>query len=370
MTARRILIVQDYLRSGGTERQSIHLARAFRARGHNASLLTFRPCGILADSLGDVPCAALQPFDTGLNWFAPGLARVVRRTAPEIVLLMGRMAHAVGAGLTTVVPEARLVATLRTGKVLTRRYELALHRAAHVVSNSAESAARLRGPLGLPAERVSVIRNALVFEPAAALAAELRSAVRMAERVPEGTPVMLCVGMLRPEKNQRALIEAAARLPAGLDWRLWFAGEGPEREPCAALARSLGLADRVRFLGFQADPRPLYAAADLAVLTSRAESLSNFLIEAQAHGLPVVAARATGVTECVRDGFSARLVEPDDPTVFAGAMLAYLNDPVERRNAGRLGAVHALSSFAPPARADDYLTLFERLLSPFSFGDT
>lgn len=364
MTPRRILIVQDFLRSGGTERQSIQLAREFRVRGHEASLLTFRPGGVLAGTLGDVPRAALQPFDTGLNWFAPGLARAVRRVAPDIVLLMGRMAHAVGAGLAHAAPSARVVATLRTGKPLPRRYELALRRAAHVVANSAESAARLRGPIGLPAEQVSVIRNGLAFAPVSAPDAELRSGLRAREEVPDDTPVMLCVGMFRPEKNQRALIEAAARLPAGLGWRLWFAGEGPEREPCAALARRLGVAHRVRFLGFQADPRPLYAAADLAVLASCAESLSNFLIEAQAHGLPVVAARATGVDECVRDGASARLVAPDDTAALAAAMQAYLRDPAARRRAGLLGAEHARRAFAPVARADDYLRLFDRLLSP------
>lgn len=370
MTSRRILIVQDFLRSGGTERQSIHLAREFRARGHVASLLTFRPGGALDGSLGDVPRVALQPFDTGLNWFAPGLGRAVRRAAPDVVLLMGRMAHALGAGLPSAIPAARVVTTLRTGKPLPRRYELALCRSAHVVANSAESAARLLGPLGLPADRVSVIHNALVFQPVSAADATARSALREREGLSDGTPVMLCVGMFRPEKNQRALIEAAARLPAGRDWRLWFVGDGPEREACAALCRRLGVADRVRFLGFQSDPRPLYAAADLAVLASRAESLSNFLIEAQAHGLPAVAARATGVDECVREGLSARLVGPDDPAAMAEAMLAYLCDPAERLRAGRLGAEHARSAFAPAARADDYLRLFERLLSPRFVGHT
>lgn len=370
MNPRRLLLLQDHLRSGGTERQTILLARAFRARGHEVEVLTFRPGGALAPTLAPVPHRCIQPFDTGLNFFAPGLARAVRRFDPGVVLLMGRMAHALGGGLATRLPRARVVATLRTGKPLPALYRRTLRGAAHVVANSAESAARLVGPLGLPAARVSVIHNALVFPspPASgeAAAGPLRAATRAELDAPPGAVVLLCVAMFRPEKNQRALLEAAARLPGpphAPDWRLWLVGEGPARAGCEALATRLGLGARVRFLGFRDDPRPLYAAADLAVLASRAESLSNFLVEAQSHRLPVVAARATGVGECFLPGVSGTLVEPDDPEAFARALGPWLAEPARRAAAGAAGAAHAREAFAPAARADDYLGLFERLLT-------
>ncbi len=386
----RIRIVQDLLRSGGTERQTILLARAFEADGHDVAVITFRPGGTLADTLAPVPRVTLQPFDTGLNWFAPGLLRTLRRAAPDVVLLMGRMAHVHGWRVVSALPAlpaVRVVATLRTGKPLPWGYRRTLARAAHVVANSAESARRLTGSEGVPASRVSVIHNALVFppgpvaapcadsSPAASLSAPSTPSAPTAPSAPAArdlraqlgagpaSVVLLCVGMLRPEKNQRALIEAAALLPPSPDWRLWFVGEGPARAACAALAARLGVAERVRFLGFQADPRPLYAAADVAVLASRAESLSNFLIEAQAHGLPVVAARATGVDECFRDGVSGTLVAPDDPAAFAAALLPYLADPARRAAAGAAGAAHARAAFAPAAQARAYLALFARLLA-------
>src|SRR5688572_2153137 len=90
----KILVIQDFLRSGGTERQSILLANAFAAGGHATTLLTFRPGGALASTVDkNVTCRALQPFDLRLDWFAPGLSSEVRRSAPEIVLCMGRMAN-------------------------------------------------------------------------------------------------------------------------------------------------------------------------------------------------------------------------------------------------------------------------------------
>ncbi|MEO6244377.1 MAG: glycosyltransferase, partial [Opitutaceae bacterium] len=90
----KILIVQDYLRSGGTERQSVLLANAFAASGHATTLLTFRPGGALTDMVEPaVQRKTLQPFDLGLDWFAPGLYRTVERDPPDITLCMGRMAN-------------------------------------------------------------------------------------------------------------------------------------------------------------------------------------------------------------------------------------------------------------------------------------
>ncbi len=370
MSALRIRIVQDVLRSGGTERQTVLLAQAFRAAGHEVGVVTFRPGGVLAPTLAPVSAIALQPFDLGLNWFAPGLVRTLRRERADVVLLMGRMANSHGAHLVAALPEAVVVGTMRTGKTLPRGFRRSLPKVAHVVANSAESARVLVERYGLAAERVSVIHNALVFppvgeaggdgvEPRRSVAAE---SLRRSEGVGGGAVVLLCVGMFRAEKNQRALIEAAARLSAiGVDWRLWFVGEGPERAACSALAERLGLAERIRFFGFQADPRPFYAAADLAILASRAESLSNFLIEAQAHGLPVVAARATGVDECIHEGVSGTLVPADDTGAFAGALTRYLVDSYARTAAGAAAAKFARTAFAPVERARDYLALFVRL---------
>jgi glycosyltransferase involved in cell wall biosynthesis len=360
----RIRLVQDVLRSGGTERQTILLARAFRAAGHDAALVTFRPGGVLSLTLGDVPRTVLQPFDLHLNWFAPRLVRTLRRDRPDVVLLMGRMANSRGAALAAALTETLVIGTLRTGKKLPAAFRRSLHRDAHVVANSAESARLLTRDHLFPPDHVSVIHNALVFPPDADVRntnIAARAALRAELGAPPSAVVLLCVGMFRPEKNQRALLEAAARLPASADWRLWFAGEGPALADCAALAERLGLAERVRFLGFQADPRPLYRAADLAVLASRAESLSNFLIEAQAHGLPVVAARAAGVDECIQEIITGSLVPPDSPEALAAALGEWIESPARRAEAAPRAIAFAREAFSPAARAADYLALFARL---------
>ena len=157
--------------------------------------------------------------------------------------------------------------------------------------------------------------------------------------------------MFRPEKNQRALIEIAAGLPEGSDWRLWFVGDGPERGSCEALAARLGVAGRVRFLGFQRDPAPYYRAADIAVHASREEALSNFLIEAQAHGLPAVACRALGIPECFVEGRTGWMVAQGDFEGFRAALGRLARDtPAERGARADEARAFARASFDPGRR--------------------
>jgi glycosyltransferase involved in cell wall biosynthesis len=361
----RIWLLQDYLRSGGTERQTILLAKEFTAAGHAVEVVTFRPGGTLAPSLAPLVPRVLQPFDTSLNWFAPGLLRAARRAAPDIILCMGRMANAHSGRLARNLPATAVVATLRTGKALPGPFRRSLAAVAHVVANSREAAARLAGDYRVPSAKISVIHNALVFPPGpeAAAAARARRALRTAHGASDSTVVMLCVGMFRPEKNQAGLLRIVAQLgPATTsDWQLWFVGEGPERAACTRLAAALGLAERARFLGFQADPAAAYASADLAVLTSQAESLSNFLIEAQAHGLPVIASEVGGVAECLLPGVTGDLVPCGDQDAFGAALRRWINDETLRRTAAPLARHFAREAFDPARQASAYLALFEGL---------
>jgi glycosyltransferase involved in cell wall biosynthesis len=330
----KIIVLQDYLRSGGTERHSILLSREFGGLGHSAKLITFRPGGALSGSTNGADHRCLQPFDTGIDWFAPGLGRVVLGPRPDVVLCMGKTTNcfagrlqrrANARGLPT-----KVVATLRAGGVLPSFYYSSVRQASHIVTNSIEAADELVSLHGLNRAGVSVIHNSLVF-PGASQGRDpgLRASLGAAP----GTTVLLSVGMFRPEKNQRALLEIAAGLPTDWDWRLWFAGEGPERAACERLAAQLGLEDRVRFLGYQPDPGPYYRAADVAVHASREEALSNFMIEAQSHGLPAVAYRALGIRECFVPGRTGWVVAQGDMEGFRAALALIASDTPEERAA-------------------------------------
>ncbi|MDB4385700.1 glycosyltransferase, partial [Opitutaceae bacterium] len=97
----KILVVQDFLRSGGTERQSVLLASSFARAGHATTLVTFRPGGVLqpSESVDGLEIRSLQSRDTKLDWWAPALIRRAKSWAPDIVLCMGRMANCYGGSL-------------------------------------------------------------------------------------------------------------------------------------------------------------------------------------------------------------------------------------------------------------------------------
>lgn len=358
----KILVVQDHLRSGGTERQSVLLANAFAAAGHATTLLTFRPGGTLAATIAPaVARITLQPFDLGFDWFAPGLSTHAARIAPDVILCMGRVANCYAGGLQRQLPRTAVIATMRTGKPLPRLFRRSLRLARHIVANSHDARATLIAQHALPGEKISVIHNSLVFPAETALARNL--ALRAQHGATPATTVLLNVAMFRPEKNQRELIEVAAGLPPALDWQLWLAGDGPARPACEALAAQLNLTARLRFLGFHRDPSPLYAAADLAVHASWSEALSNFLIEAQAHGLPAIAYDAQGIRECFVPDRTGWAIARDDRTAFRTALAQLIAAPAAARTARAAEArIYARTAFDPKRQVAAYLDLFQTLV--------
>lgn len=357
----KILIVQDRLRSGGTERQSILLANAFAAAGHETTLLTFRPGGALANTVAaNVTRRVLQPFDLGLDWFAPRLYRGITATSPDVILCMGRMANCYAGGLQERFPAATVIATMRTGKKLPRLFRRSLGIVRHVIANSHDAKKTLVAQYAVTGEKISVIHNSLVFPPAPDSAA--REQLRASHGATANTVVLLCVAMFRPEKNQRELIEIAARLPADLDWQLWLGGDGPARVACKTLVAQKNLGARVKFLGWQSDPAPLYAAADIAVHASWSEALSNFLIEAQASGLPVVAYDAQGIAECFVPDDTGFVIARDNRDAFCAKLAALAQAPaVERATRSEHARTYTRETFDHDRQVSRYLELLSHL---------
>jgi glycosyltransferase involved in cell wall biosynthesis len=361
----KIIVVQDYLRSGGTERQSVLLANAFAAAGHSTTLMTFRPGGVLDRTVDlRVDRHALQRFDLGLDWFAPGLHAAVDRAKPDIVLCMGRMANCYSGGLQKLLarhgPNAAVIATMRTGKKLPWLFRRSLRYVRHVVANSREARDTLVREHRLSSANITVIYNSLVFPAEVSL--ERNEALRLQHGATAATAVLLCVAMFRPEKNQRELIDIAAGLPPEADWQLWLPGDGPARAECAATATRHGLGTRVKFLGFHPDPSPLYRAADIAVHASWSEALSNFLIEAQAHGLPAVAYEAQGIRECFVPNHTGWAIPRNDHLAFRAALLRLIAEPADKRVTRSAEArTAARLTFDPTRQVNAYLELFGRL---------
>jgi L-malate glycosyltransferase len=135
------------------------------------------------------------------------------------------------------------------------------------------------------------------------------------------------VAALVPHKSQADFLRAAARVRTLYrDVRFFLVGEGELRPGLEVLAGELGIGDAVVFTGFRPDVLELMSLFDVFVMSSYLEGLGTSIMDAQAMGVPVVATRAGGIPEIVRDGVTGLTVPPRDPGLLARAILRMLED--------------------------------------------
>ncbi len=362
-----ILIIQDHLRIGGTERQSLFLARTFQQRGHRCSVLTFRPGGHLSDQrhLEGVHWIRLQRWDTKIAFWAPGLLKQVGRVNPDVVLCMGRTANCYAGFIQKRYPEIPVVGTLRTGKLLNPLHYWSLGKVRAVIANSNWWKRRLLEH-DIAAERVHVVHNSLLLDRSEEDRQRARIEQRQQFRIPDNTCVFLNVATFRPGKRHLDLLRIFARFRQkhpDLQWRLWLVGDGKEYRRCKHWAAENGLGTRVRFFHFQHDPFPFYAGADVAVSVSREDSLPNFLIEAQATSLPVVAYSCRGVEETCLPGETGCILPPGDAEAFLQELIRQASDPEHRKAFAEGAPAFARNRFSRLPQAERTLEFLQNLVT-------
>jgi len=173
--------------------------------------------------------------------------------------------------------------------------------------------------------------------------------------LPEAKPLALFVGDIRTKgKNLDTVLKALVHVP---EMSLAVAGALPG-SPFPAMAQSLGLGERVRFLGFRRDVSRLMRACDLFVFPSRYEAGSLVILEALASGLPVITARTAGGCEVMTAGAGRIIDNPNDVTALAAAMREFATDAGFRLQAPREARAVA-ERFTWTTMAQAYLQLFE-----------
>ncbi len=181
----------------------------------------------------------------------------------------------------------------------------------------------------VPAERLRVVRNGVDLER---FRPPSRGAGRLRDR--PGGPVWLFAGRGFARKGLDTALCALARSRVR-DARLWVAGGDPPG-PWQRLAKRLGVAQRVEFLGFRRNLPALYAEADALLLPTRYDAFANVCLEAAAAGLPVVTSAANGAAELLRGDAGWVVEDAEDAGAFAEALDA-LRDPARRRRLGEAG---------------------------------
>ncbi len=278
------------------------------------------------------------------NWLdlrtGPGLRRLLRHWQPQVVLTWMNRA-------TAAMPSGRFVQIGRLGGYYDLKYYRRCH---HLIGNTRDIVEYLVRQ-GWPADRAHYLPNFVDGKTAPAVS-------RASLGTPEEAVVVLALGRLHRVKGFDVLLHAMTRAP---DLHLWIAGDGPERGTLTAQLHSLGLAGRVRLIGWREDVPALMAAADMLVCPSRHEPLGNVVLEAWAQRLPVIASAAEGPRELIRPGLTGELVPLGDADALAAAMQALAADPARRAELAEAAYAVYAADFAAAKVTAAYRDLIERV---------
>ena len=291
----------------------------------------------------------IEPIELGFGgWLdvltRPAFARAIRRFRPQVVITWMSRASA---ACPRRGPDDTFVHVGRLGGYYDLKY---YRRCDHLLANTRDIVEYVVAQ-GWPEDRAHYMPNFVDATRATPVA-------RAALDTPEDAPVVLALGRFHPNKAFDVLLRALAGLPEVV---LWLAGAGPEQAALERLAGELGIADRVRFLGWRDDTASLYAAADLFVCPSRLEPLGNVVIEAWAHGLPVIATAAVGPRQLIREGESGLLVPVDNAPALAAAIERTVGDPVLRAHLATGGRAAYVAEFTEDVVVARYREFFERV---------
>ena len=330
---------------GGAESFFVRLVLALARSGLDQRVVmrrdARRAAALRAGGLAPMELAFGGIFDIATRH---AFAREIESFRPDLVLTwMGRATR----HCPERTPDRRFVHAARLGGY----YDLAYYRRCdHLAGNTRDIVAYCVAQ-GWPRDRVHYLPNFVDAAPMAPVARETLG-------TPGGAPIVLALGRLHENKAFDVLIRAMARLPGVF---LWLAGEGPRERALRDLARSLGVADRVRFLGWRDDVPALLAAADLLACPSRIEPLGNVIIEAWAHGKPVVAAAAAGPRALIEPERSGLLVPVEDATALADAIGRVLGDRTLAARLAEGGRAAHEREFTEAAVVARYLEFFREV---------
>ncbi len=192
----------------------------------------------------------------------------------------------------------------------------------------------------------------------------LRGRLRTELGVAGDVPIVGIVARLAPIKDHECFLAVAALVARQLpDVHFLIVGDGERRAELEALAGRMGVGARTHFLGWRGDLAAIYADLDLLVLTSRNEGSPVALIEAMASARPVVAMRVGGVGDVVDHGRTGILVEPDDQSGMASAIVDLLRDHDHAAAIARAARAHVAGLYTADRVVRDVDALYRRLLA-------
>ena len=319
---------------GGAELFYDRLIPALHARVPQIAIV--RPEGNRAEALADagVPTHRFPFGSRHLDWRTRfGIARVLRREQADLAITwMSRASQLTRPSACPVAARLGGFYPMRNFRHCRRFIPITEGLAAHVAA------------AGVPRERIHVIGNFVDETPATPVD-------RDAFDTPPDAPLLFTCGRLHVNKGFDVFLHALAQVPEA---HAWIAGDGPLEGSLRALSTRLGLDERVRFLGWRSPVNAFLRAADAFVCPSRHEPHGNIVLEAWAHGCPIVATDTHGPAELIEHGKTGWLCGNEDADDLARGIRRVLGDAglasdlaeaARARYAERFAAVHILDRY-------------------------
>jgi glycosyltransferase involved in cell wall biosynthesis len=335
---RKVFYLVDSLNIGGTETQAVELALRIPEAGYDVTLGCLRARGPLLERLQgtgvdvrefhpkggmDSPAGLYQLLR--LSWF-------LRRKKFDVVHTHDLWSNLLGvpaarlAGVRAIVSSRRDLAHFDWYQGKRRTWLCRIQNlGGAVLANATPIRDALVAEDGFAPKKLRVIHNGVDIKRFQ----ESGSARdQMFPGVGESKLIVLVGNMHTDVKGHPWLIAAAPAVVQEFpSTRFVLVGDGEQRSRFEQQVASLGLGQNFLFLGRRADIPKILGCCDVAVLPSRAEGLSNAVLEYMAAGLPVIASRVGGNAELINDGMTGLLVPPEDSSALSSAMLKLLRDP-------------------------------------------
>jgi glycosyltransferase involved in cell wall biosynthesis len=363
----RVLYLSHAFMVGGAEEMVLNLVRHLPPR-YEPMVACIHEAGPIGEEIRrtGVPFAVLgltpglsRPFDVlrlrdALNTLAPTIVHTFLLTGS----LYGRFA-AMMSGVPIVIGTE--VNIYENKQPLHARLERWLMKGTDAVVASAESVKdHYVAQVGADPAAVEVIYNAVDW--AQLQTTMTRDEFRSSVGVPLDAPVAGIIARLTEQKAHRVLFESMTKADLST-LHLIVVGDGELRDDLRSRAASLGIANRVHFLGARRDLGNILGAIDIFAMPSYWEGLPLSMVLAMGAGLPVVASRVAGIPEVVKDRVSGLLVEPGDSAQLARALATLVQDPALRLRLGDEARAFVTPRFGVDGYVASITALYDRLLA-------
>ena len=339
------IVRQKYTAFGGAERFVERALVALRAKGVDVSI-------IAREWQGDMQGVRINPFYLGRTWrdagFARGVRRLIEQNRFDLVQSHERIPgcdiYRAGDGVHATWLELRNKPFDRFAPwhryTLAAEMEMFRHpKLRAVICNSRMVRDDVARRFGLADEKLHVIYNGVdleAFHPR--LREEKGLALREKTGVAATPPVLLFVGSGYERKGLPTLLHALS-LMSRSDARLWVIGRDKDETLMRKLAQTLGVDDRVLFLGAQTDVKPFYGAADVFALPTLYDPFPNAALEALACGLPLVTTTTCGAAELITPA-NGSVIGAGDAVALALSLDSLCSRAPAMRDAARASVAH------------------------------